>query len=102
MKPLERTLLSAALLAVLCLALAGCGSKLQGTYQNENGMIVVELRSGGKARVTMMGDSEECTYEVKGDKVRIDCKGEDVEFTVLDDGSLSGGGFIGTLKKSKS
>jgi len=94
------------MVAVVMLAalawLAGCGSKLQGTYQNENGSIVVELRSGGKARVTLMGESEECTYEVKGDKVSVKCKDESLELTVLDDGSLNAGGFVGTLRKSKS
>lgn len=87
---------------VMLLALTGLawsGSKLHGTYQNENGSIVVELRSSGKARVTLMGESADCTYDVNGDKVKVKCEGEDMELTVLDDGGLAGGGLIGTLRK---
>jgi hypothetical protein len=83
---------------------AACGSKMEGTYsQAAGGMITLDLRSGGKATFTMMGESMPCTYKVKGDKLNLDCrpKGETVDFMIHDDGSLTGPGFIGNMKKSK-
>ena len=51
----------------------------------------------------MMGESMPCTYKVKGDKLNLDCRpnGETMDFTIHDDGSLTGPGFIGAMKKSK-
>jgi hypothetical protein len=44
-----------------------------------------------------------CRYNVKEEKVVLDCtpKGEKVDFVIHGDGSLSGPGFIGNMKKSK-
>ena len=83
--------------------IGGCGSKMEGTYTNTGGMVTLDLKSGGKATFTMMGESMPCTYKVKGDKLNLDCrpKGETVDFMVHDDGSLTGPGFIGAMKKSK-
>ena len=82
---------------------AACGSKVEGTYTNTGGMVTVDLKSGGKATITMMGESAPCTYTVKGDKVMLDCrpKGETMDLMIHDDGSLTGPGFIGSMKKSK-
>jgi hypothetical protein len=43
-----------------------------------------------------------CKYNVKGEKLALDCtpKGEKVDFVIHGDGSLSGPGFIGSMKKS--
>ena len=51
----------------------------------------------------MAGEDLVCTYQVNGGKLLLDCspKGEKVDFTIHDDGSLSGPGFIGAMKKSK-
>jgi len=51
----------------------------------------------------MMGESMPCKYAVKGDKLALDClpKGDKVDFMMHDDGSLTGPGFIGSMKKSK-
>jgi hypothetical protein len=83
--------------------IGGCGSKMEGTYTNTGGMVTLDLKSGGKATFTMMGETLPCSYKVKGDKVNLDCspKGEKVDFMVHDDGSLTGPGFIGAMKKSK-
>jgi hypothetical protein len=80
---------------------AACGSKMEGTYTQ--GMITLDVKSGGKANFTMMGETYACTYKVKGDKLMLDCtpKGEKVDFIIHDDGSLTGPGFIGSMKKSK-
>lgn len=83
--------------------MGGCGSKMEGTYTNTGGMVTLDLKSGGKATFTMMGESLPCTYKVSGDKVNLDCtpKGEKVDFMIHDDGSLTGPSFIGAMKKSK-
>jgi hypothetical protein len=93
--------IAASLFAVT--AIGGCGSKVEGTYTNTGGMVTLDLKSGGKALFTMMGESMPCTYKVKDDKVLLDCtpKGEKVDFMIHDDGSLTGPGFIGAMKKSK-
>jgi hypothetical protein len=85
----------------LVLVTAACGSKVSGTYSNENGFVVLDLRSGGKASLTMMGEVTECTFTVDGDKLTLECKGDKLVFTIHDDGSLTGPGFIGMLRKKK-
>ena len=84
-------------------AIGGCGSKAEGTYTNTGGMVTLDLKSGGKATFTMMGETIPCKYTVKGDKIALDCtpKGDKVDFMMHDDGSLTGPGFIGSMKKSK-
>ena len=83
--------------------MGGCGSKMEGTYTNTGGMVTLDLKSGGKATFTMMGESIPCSYKVKDSKVMLDCtpKGEKVDFLIHGDGSVSGPGFIGNMKKSK-
>jgi hypothetical protein len=94
-------------LTLIVPAIVSCSSKakLEGTYAQGggNGTIALDLRSGGKARFTMMGEDYACTYQVNGDKVLLDCspKGEKVDLTIHDDGSLTGPSFIGVLKKAK-
>ena len=92
-----------AALVLLIPAIGSCGSKMEGTYTNTGGMVTLDLKSGGKASFTMMGETYACTYKVSGDKIMLDCtpKGEKVEFAIHDDGSLTGPGFIGAMKKSK-
>jgi hypothetical protein len=90
-------------LVFLTPAIGGCGSKVEGTYTNTGGMVTLDLKSGGKASFTMMGETYACTYKVKENKVVVDCtpKGEKVDFMIHDDGSITGPGFIGSMKKSK-
>lgn len=90
----------------LLLALVACGSKskLEGTYsQRAGGTVALDLRPGGKANFSMMGEDYPCTYKVDGKKLALDCspKGEKVDFTIHDDGLLSGPSFVGVLKKSE-
>jgi hypothetical protein len=74
---------------------------MEGTYTS--GMVTLDLKSGGKAMFTMMGESMPCVYKTTNDKVLLDCtpKGEKVDFIIHGDGSISGPGFIGNMKKSK-
>lgn len=94
--------LIASVIAIIAV-IGGCGSKMEGTYTNSGGMVTLDLKSGGKATFTMMGETIPCTYKVSGDKVNLDCapKGEKVDFMIHDDGSLTGPSFIGSMKKSK-
>jgi hypothetical protein len=96
----------AAILALIVTAIVSCSSKskIEGTYsQTGSGTVALDLESGGKATFSMMGDDYPCTYKMNGDKLLLDCspKGEKVDFTVHDDGSLTGPSFIGVLKKTK-
>jgi hypothetical protein len=99
---LPQIILLAALFVMLP-AVGNCGSTMEGTYTNTGGMVTLDVKSGDKAIFTMMGESVPCTYKVKDDKLLLDCtpKGEKVEFLIHGDGSISGPGFIGNMKKSK-
>jgi len=102
--PFFRKALLAVIIACASLTTIGCGSKVEGTYSNVNGSIMLELKSGGKASLTILGEAEACTYKVDGKTVTLDCKGHKTVFTIHDDGSLTGppGSMIGALRKSKS
>jgi hypothetical protein len=51
-----------AAIACLSLVFASCGSGVAGTYSDTSGAFVLELRSGGKAQFTFMGQTAACTY----------------------------------------
>ena len=61
----------AAVIAVV-VVIGGCGSKVEGTYSNGS-MVTLDLKSGGKAMFTMMGESIPCVYKTTNDKVLLDC-----------------------------
>jgi len=80
---------------------AACGTRsIEGTYSNGSS-IVLEIRSGGKADLTMLGEEQHCTWKANDQKLTVTCKGDSVDFIRHDDGSLGGSLFVGTLKKSK-
>lgn len=97
----------AVVLSVLLLVMipisGSAGSNMEGTYTSALGNVVLDLKSGGKAIFTLMGESMPCTYKVKDEKLSLDCtpQGEKVDFVIHGDGSISGPGFIGSMKKSK-
>lgn len=91
----------------LVLFASGCNSGPKGTYTDANGAVILELRSGGKANFTFMGDVENCTFETSGKQLTLTCKGSPAPVTVFnihDDGSLTGpaGSFMPPLRKEKS
>jgi hypothetical protein len=92
------------LVASVCFFVAACGnSKIRGTYSNDGGTVVLDLRSGGEASITMMGETEACTYKVEKSTLHLTCGEHQVDFAIHEDGSLTGPGFfIGVLRKSKS
>ena len=75
----------------------------QGTYSDPVGSFILELRSGGKATFTVMGDAASCTYRVDGNKLMLACKNDKTTFTMHDDGSLTGPPetFMPALRKGK-
>ena len=90
----------------MVLLVCGCNSGPTGTYTDANGAVILELRSGGKASFTFMGDVENCTYESSGKQLTLTCKGSPAPVTVFnihDDGSLTGpaGTFMPPLRKEK-
>lgn len=91
-------------LTVVLLAAAACGGdKFAGTYQNDNGSIVLDLKSGGTGALTIAGETKPCTYTSDQQTLKVTCDGNEVDFTVHDDGSLTGppDSFVGDLKKTK-
>ena len=91
-------------IAVLVFASA-CSSGPSGTYSDANGAVLLELKSGGKANFTFMGDVADCTHSASGNQLTLDCKGQagKIVFTIHDDGSLTGppGSFMPMLRKQK-
>jgi hypothetical protein len=99
---------AAAFSAVLCalLMVFGCGPRVEGTYSSTSGTMILELRSGGKASFTMMGETNDCTYTVSGKNIHLTCGKNETDFRIMDDGSLSSnspfiGATFGVLKKTK-
>src|SRR4051812_49439957 len=61
-----------------------------GTYEDNGGVLRVEFQSGGKAFMAMGPMSTPCTWKQSGKTVNLACQGDNTDFTVNDDGSLSG------------
>ena len=92
--------------AAIALLICGCSSGPKGTYTDANGAVILELRSGGKASFTFMGDVEDCSYKSSDKRLTLTCKGSpepETEFNIHDDGSLTGpaGSFMPPLRKEK-
>ena len=88
---------------IWALTLAGCKSSMTGTYSDAMGSVILELRSGGKANITFMGDVQDCSYTTGGQRLTLSCKGDagTIVFNIHDDGSLTGpaGSFMPPLRK---
>jgi hypothetical protein len=65
-------------------------------------LVTLDIQSGGKASLTVMGEIEPCTYVLEDKKLSLTCKGDTSVWGIHDDGSLSGPAFVGALTKSKS
>lgn len=95
------------LISALCaLPVSACHSGPSGTYTDANGAVILELRGGGRANFTFMGDVENCTYNSSREQLTLTCKGSPAPTTVFaihDDGSLTGppGSFMPPLRKEK-
>lgn len=74
----------------LLLGACGGGGGISGTYANPDGNVSIEFMKEGKAHISMSGLGGDCTYTESGKKVAVTCEGETTEFTLGDDGALSG------------
>jgi bacteriorhodopsin len=83
-------------IAVVILFVDACASGVRGRYENDNGAIAVEFKSG-KAYVTMLAGTLEVDYQVKRDKVILSNHGGNVVLTRHEDGTLDGP--MGTMKR---
>jgi hypothetical protein len=87
------------------LLISGCNSGPRGIYSDATRDVVLELRSGGKASFTFLGDVQDCTYKNGGEQLTLICKGGSgsTVFAIHDDGSLTGlpGSFMPPLRKQK-
>ncbi|MGD9211004.1 MAG: hypothetical protein PVI90_09505 [Desulfobacteraceae bacterium] len=79
----------------------GCGSKLEGTYEDESGLMRFEFKPDDKVYMNAMGSEIEVKYKINGEKVKIIMpNGMTQEMTIQDDGSIDGpGGTKLTLKE---
>ena len=80
--------------------LSSCGNKFAGTYANANGTIVLDVKSGDRASLTVLGEKKECSYQTNKDELTLTCDDDKTVFNRHEDGSLTGPGMIGQLKKS--
>jgi hypothetical protein len=84
----------------IAIVAAGCESKrIEGTYADATGTIVLELKKGGAARFTDPTRSEECTYSVAADTIPLTCPAGEHLFAIGQDGSLTTPNITGALKK---
>ncbi len=98
------TLARIAILIVATAFLAGCGSKLNGTYAADtNSMSPFEklnFTSGSKVELTHVVEGTiEATYVVEGDKVKITLRGQTMVWTIDKSGSLNSDGMYGKYTK---
>ena len=89
-----------AILAVVWagLALTACG-KFTGTWETANGIAAVSFQSG-KAFMTLMGDTQLCDFETRGDKIIVYTKTDNIVFTRNEDGTIDGP--LGNMKRRRS
>jgi hypothetical protein len=89
------------LLTVAC----GGGNNVEGTYSDSNGVMMLEVRSGGKAALTLMNQVSNCTYTSTDKEIALNCPSGAGELKLArhDDGSLTGPpeGAMPILSKKK-
>jgi len=84
---------------VMLFLLSACGSKLSGEYADKTGTVSYTFGSGDKVLMSVIGIETEGKYEVDGNKVKVENNGQNIIFTILDDGSLKTP--FGNLKKKQ-
>jgi hypothetical protein len=96
------TVAAAVALGLIC---AGCGSpSLEGhTYKDSTGTVAVEFASGGKASLATGPIMQSCRYSKGNHAVTLDCSGGEFNFTIGDDGALTGAasGIAARLTKTQ-
>ena len=74
----------ALVLAMTVLVSAGCGGSdpWAGTYSNPAGSITLDVKQGGKATLTALGQTVECTYTtVRDQSLALECPEPAGKFT---------------------
>ncbi len=107
--PVKNKLVGSNSLLVFAIAALGlttaCGGGVKGNTYADNGNVVqIEFKSGGKAYMSMGPMTNTCNYTESGKNVTLNCgPGENLVFTVDDDGALNGppGGMVTRLTKKK-
>jgi hypothetical protein len=91
------------LAVVAALAIVGCGGVSGDTYQSAGGLLQIQFQSGGKATLSMGGQSTTCTYVEDSKSVTLTCQGDagTLALTKTDSKTLTppAGNFIGPLTK---
>jgi len=78
------------IVSLLAMWLTACGSGLDGTYADENGIYHYVFEPNGKVKIREQGQLREYDYQLDGDLVLIELSEENQEILVQnDDGSLS-------------
>jgi len=91
-------------LASVSLGTACTGGVKGSTYADNGNVVQIEFKSGGKAYMSMGPMTNTCNYTESGKNVTLNCgPGENLVFTVDDDGALNGppGGMVTRLTKKK-
>ena len=80
-----------AALLVSASLLTGCGKKLEGVYKDDLGIQKYEFQSDGTVYISTIGMTDEATYVIEDQKVKI-YKGRDEPqiFNLNQDGSIRG------------
>lgn len=94
--------------AVLVAAVAGAaacgGASVEGnTYVDNLGIVKFEFQADGKVFVSTGPVTTPCSYSESGKNLTLTCEGDVTEFTIDDDGALSGppGGMVARLTKQE-
>jgi len=76
-------------------------SPLKGTYANADSSVQIEFKPKGAAFFSLQGLTLECTHKGTAKAIVLTCDGEDMPFTVDEDGALRGppDSFVARLKK---
>lgn len=92
-------------LVLFTVFLAGCGSKLNGTYEGDSNAKFdrMTFKSNGKVDITDMGTTSELAYKVDGKSVKlIGLAGQALVLQMDNAGNLNGGEMIGKYYREGS
>ncbi|MEP7324988.1 MAG: hypothetical protein ABI836_03485 [Gemmatimonadota bacterium] len=88
-----RGLLPASWVLLAAATVTSCGSGVDGVYHDSTGQVTLELKSGGKAHITLMGEQHDLTYKIEGNKIAMrdptDSTSGEVVATRNTDGTLA-------------